>query len=176
MEKKSLIVLITIMIWTSFVGQTNNKNVTSIHNLKTSKYAGVYQYGISPEKGPTGMITIYPESDDTILFFLDISRGAPSYNMGNMYDRVKIKSGKGVYFNKFEDYDNNCKFSFIFSNNTLVIKTIDNSMDCGFGGNVFADGKYKKTSSAKYDRFTDMTGKIYYFSKTKPADYEKILK
>lgn len=145
-------------------------------NLETAKYAGVYKYGDNPENGPTGQITVFPESDDTILFFMDISRGAPSYNMGNLYDRVKIKSDKGTYYTKFEYSESPCNFSLSFSDNKLTIRTKKNGYDCGFGGNVTADGEYFKVENAEFDSFIDMTGEKYFFNKTKPEEYAKILK
>jgi hypothetical protein len=49
----------------------------------TAKYLGIYSYGDDVEKGKTGTVFIYPETDSTILFYIDLNRGAPSYNMGS---------------------------------------------------------------------------------------------
>jgi hypothetical protein len=165
MKRNSIAVIIILMTILNISCQNTN--------LKTAKYAGVYEYGDSPENGPTGQITVYPESDDSILFFMDISRGAPSYNMGNLYDRVKIKSNKGTYYAKYEYGENPCNFSLFFSGDKLIIKTKKNGYDCGFGGNVIADGVYNKVKSAEFDSFMDMTGEKYFFNKTKPEDYAK---
>jgi hypothetical protein len=96
--------------------------------------------------------------------------------MGNLYDRVKIKSNKGIYYFKDPENDNSCSFSFAFTNNKLTIKTVNNEYDCGFGGNVTVDGEYYKVKNAKFDHFIDMTGTKYFFEKTKPEDYANILK
>jgi hypothetical protein len=176
MKRNSIAVIIILIASLCISCQTNNKKEITSINLEVVKYAGVYSYGDSPEKGPTGQITIYPESDDSILFYIDISRGAPSYNMGNLYDRVKIKSNKGIYYVKYEENDNPCSFSFIFTSDKLTIKTENDGFDCGFGGNVSVDGSYYKVKNAKFDHFIDMTGTKYFFNKTKPEDYAKILK
>ncbi len=176
MTKNSIAVILILMAFLCLSCQTNNKKKTIGITLQTTKYAGVYSYGVSPEKGPTGQITIYPESDDSILFYIDISRGAPSYNMGNLYDRVKIKSNKGMYYVRYEENENPCSFSFVFTSDKLIIKTEKNGFDCGFGGNVSVDGEYYKVKNAKFDHFIDMTGTKYFFSRTKPEEYAKILK
>ena len=168
MKRKSIVVILILLS----ILQLSCDNA----KLETAKYAGVYSFGNNPDHGPTGQITVYPESDHTILFFMDISRGAPSYNMGNLYGSVKIKSNKGTYYAKYEFNEKPCSFSLFFSGNKLMIETIKDCYDCGFGGNVIADGVYKKVQNAKFDSFIDMTGKKYFFNKTKPEDYAKILK
>ena len=57
----------------------------------TIKYTGTYQLGDDIEKERIGTITIYPETDTTVLFYIDLNRGAPSYNMGQLYGRLKVK-------------------------------------------------------------------------------------
>ena len=71
--------------------------------LKTRKYAGIYSFGQDVEKMPVGNLTIYPETDSTILFYIDICRGAPSYNLGQHYGRLLIKNGRVIFYSK-EDY------------------------------------------------------------------------
>ena len=152
--------------------QANKKKATQ-NSLKCS---GVYKYGTNPEKGPTGQVTVYQEPNGSILFYINISRGAPSYNMGNLYDRVKIKSNKGIYYYKDEEENESCSFSFVFTNDKLTITTLNNGYNCGFGGNVIVDGEYYKVKNDKFDLFIDIHGKKYFFKKTKPEDYAKILK
>lgn len=176
MKRNSIDFIIILIAFLNLSCQKNNKKDIGDNNLQTAKFAGVYKYGDSPEKGPTGQITIYPESDNSILFYIDISRGAPSYNMGNLYARVKIKSNKGIYYVKYEENENPCSFTLVFTKDKLTIKTAKDGYDCGFGGNVIVDGKYYKVKNAKFDNFIDMTGTKYFFAKTKPEDYEKILK
>ena len=170
MKKNPIVIIIIFMVSLNVSCQTNKKKINN--NLNTTKYAGVYEYGDNPENGPTGKIIIYSESHGTLLFFIDICKGSPSYNMGNLYDRVKIKSDKGIYYSK--DYA--CSFSFIFTKNKLILKTINDCYDCPFGGNVSVDGEYYKVKNAVFDHFIDMKRKKYFFIKTKPEDYAKILK
>jgi hypothetical protein len=45
--------------------------------------------------------------------------------------------------------DNPCKITLKFSKPGTLIVTTENGLECGFGLNVSADGRYKKTSGAK---------------------------
>jgi hypothetical protein len=139
---------------------------------KVSKYDGVYRYGDPFGEGPNGQVIIFEESDSSLLFYIDISLGSPSYNMGTLYDRIVIKDGKGVFLSReFENNKSSCKWSFTFSKKILTVATIGNNYECGFGGNVRVDGNYKKVKKLKQDFFIDPHGVKYFFSKTKPEDY-----
>jgi hypothetical protein len=49
---------------------------------------------------------------------------------------------------KLKDFPK-CKIRLTFSGDQLVVKQSSTDADCGFGANVFADGTYHKTSSAR---------------------------
>src|SRR5258705_7715316 len=125
-------------------GQVSTEKV---NKLATSKYAGTYSFGKDIEKERIGTISIYPETDSTILFNIDLNRGAPSYNMGSLYGRVRITNGDGTFHSKFDHSDKGCKWTFKFSKNTLIIKTVEGQDECGFGAFVFADGEFKQISN-----------------------------
>jgi len=120
-----------------------------------------------------GNAIIYPENDSTILFYLDVSQGAPSFNMGSVYGRVKIHNSKGVFYSKTDYDERGCKLSFNFIKNNLLIKTIEPFNECGFGNGVEADGTFNKTSSITPSYFEDMEGTKVYFKNTKPEHYNK---
>jgi hypothetical protein len=138
---------------------------------KTFKYAGTYSYGADIEKGGTGTFLIYPETDSTILFYVYLNRGAPSYNMGSLYGRVIIKEDSGIFYSKFDYSNQGCAWTLKFSTSKLIVKTLEG--DCGFGGAVYADGDFRKVSKKVDDHFEDMEGKIIYFKSTKPEEYYK---
>jgi hypothetical protein len=160
------------LLWLSFTccGQT-----TTVMTSKplTLKYAGTYCFGTNIEKGSVGTIFIYPEADSTILFYIYINRGAPSYNMGSLYGRLKIVNDTGTFFNKFDFSDNGCKLTFKFSKRSLTIITDDNHYECGFGHAVFADGYFKQISGKILDYFENDEGTRVYFKTTTPEDYYK---
>jgi len=158
------------MLSIRFYGQTAIKR-TSPHYL-TTKYAGKYNYGKKDSR--VGFVTIYPESDSTILFYFESNRGAPGYNSGSLYEQVKILNDTGIYYLPARDsLDKGCKFSFIFTKDNLILTTINNLDDCGFGYGVFVDGKYARSSDKTPLNFTDRQSKEVFFGKTKPQDYLK---
>jgi len=164
-----LLLLIGLLTTTIF-GFAQTKNTKSV---LTEKYSGIYSFGENVEKGPVGSVTVFAETDTTILFFIDICRGAPSYNLGQLYDRLKIENGKGIYFSKYDFDEKGCKWEVIIDNNTLTIKTIDNCFECGFGGNVIADNKYIRKTLTKPEYFTNGEGNKFFFNKTSPENYMK---
>lgn len=136
--------------------------------LATTKYAGTFAYE-KGKSGASGTIQIYPESDSTVLFYLDINRGAPAYNMGALYDRIKIGKGHGTY----ESRDERCQFKMQFSTDRLTVATIKEFYNCGFGQGVLVDGIYQRTSKKIPDYFVNLEGIKYFFKSTAPEEYNK---
>ncbi len=152
-------------------GQTKTD---ATNNLYTNKYSGFYSYGNDIEKRRIGSISIYPETDSTILFRIDLNRGAPSYNMGSLYGRVKTARDTGIFYTTKDDYEGKgCKWIFYFTKNKLKIKTVNEENNCGFGHAVYADGEFKRKSNKYEDFFEDMEGKKIYFKVTSPEEYYK---
>jgi hypothetical protein len=162
-----LLFLVGLLCATLFgFAQTNNRK-----SLLTEKYSGVYSYGEDVEKGPVGQVTVFAETDTTILFFIDICRGAPSYNLGQHYDRLNIENGKGIYFSQDDFDEKGCKWQVIFNGKSLTITTIDDCYECGFGANVIADNEYIRKDLTKPEFFIDGHGHKIFFSKTSPENY-----
>lgn len=151
-------------------GQTTNDN---INKLLTLKYAGTYIN--NDTVGTVGSISVYPETDSTILFYINLML-MRNYNSGSLYGRIKIKNDKGIFYRKYEGYDYGCKWTFKFSENNLNIKTIDGCSECGFGQNVYAYGDFRKNTNKIPDYFLDMTGeKKTFFKDKKPEDFYSIM-
>ena len=168
---KLAICFLLILLFYNANSQANKKQL-----LKTSKYAGVYSFGENVEKGAVGSVFIYPETDSTVLFFIDVCRGAPSYNLGQLYDRLKIVNGKGIYFsNKYDNSDTQqgCKLQLTIHDQILTIKTLDNAGECGFGGNVTADNEFRLKDKKKPTCFIDGHNHKIFFSETSPENYLK---
>jgi hypothetical protein len=165
--KQTIIFGLLLISFTSF-GQSK---VAKTNKLITSKFSGFYSYG-NLEDG-VGSILIYAETDSTILFHIDLNNGAPSYNGGSSYGRVKMKNNSGTFYNKYDYAENGCKWSFNFTKNSLTIKTIDSQDYCGFGYSVYADGTFQRQPNKIKDYFEDRPGHKVYFSKTTPEDYNK---
>lgn len=127
--------------------------------LLTAKYGGSYSYGDNIEKGRVGYIDIYPETDSSVLFYLDLNRGAPSYNMGSEYGRLIVKDDSAIYI---AGDSNACILSFTFFKKEIVIKSINNS-GCGYGGGVYADGTFYKDNDLVKKYFIGHQGDTTYF-------------
>jgi len=128
-----------------------------------SSYCGMYSDPAIKKSGGEAKITVYQESEHTIMFYISIQNGPPSYNMGALFGKVEIDNGTAVYSS--QEFD--CKWSMIFTPNSLIIRTLQNKDDCGFGNAVYAEGTYKKISSKNVNYFIDEDGKKVYFNQMK---------
>ena len=117
-------------------------------------------------------MTVFSESDTTVLFFIDVNKGAPSYNMGQLYGRMKVKENKGNY-SKTDSLDISCKLECEFKDDKLIITVFDNQDKCGFGYGVYPDGTYKRKTHKIPLYFIDATETKVYFKKIKPEDWIK---
>jgi uncharacterized protein (TIGR02145 family) len=113
---------------------------------------GTYSFGDNVEKEAVGSVIVYPLTDSSALFFLDVCRGAPSYNLGQMFGQMTIKDNIGTYDSKLDDDDINCLLKFEFNSEQLKVTAGEGHDDCGFGHAVYADNTYKRVdkSSPKY--------------------------
>ena len=134
---------------------------------QTPKLAGTYTYGGKSEDSPSGQILIHPIDDHTFNFYLDVNRGAPSYNMGQIYGRAFVQADKGIWvFQKTDTTsEKSCALTFSFKKGTVTIKTLSDEEDCGFGYGVIADGKYKRTNTNIPTYYITPTEDTVYFKK-----------
>ena len=172
-SKKCFSAIVFILSIHFFPAHMNAQKMAAKEKLKTASLGGAFEYGRDIEKGAIGLISVYPETDSTILFFIDVNRGAPSYNMGNLYGRLKVKSGIGVFNKNIGATEKTCKLEFKFENNILRVLTIEDNDNCGFGYGVMADGTYKRKSKKIPVHFIDATGEKYYFNETNPDKWER---
>lgn len=103
---------------------------------------GTYSFGKNVEKGAVGSISIYPISSTKALFYLDVCRGAPSYNMGQLFGVMNIEGPNGTYENRLNEWMD-CSLQFVFSKKHVVIDYIEDGYNCGFGHAVYANNTYK---------------------------------
>ena len=139
--------------------------------LKTTTYAGMYSIEGDVEKGAVGRTTIYPETDSTVLFFIDLCKGGGSSSVGQLYSRLTIRNGQGIYYSKKNTDRKGCKWKVTIDKNNLTIKTLDDCYDCGLG--IHADNLYKRKMNIVPAYFTNGDGRKVYFDKTSPEDYLK---
>ncbi|MCZ8021712.1 MAG: hypothetical protein O9294_08125 [Cytophagales bacterium] len=163
---RTTLLIIKILIFTiTNVTYSQNSNVTS-------NYSG--QYILSDKnKNRNGTIMIYSESDSTLLFYLELTSGKPSYNVGNLYGRISIKNAVGEYLGNSLGTQSQCELIFEFSKNQLTITYSENKNDCGFGHSVYANGTYKLKTIISTNYFQDLEGRKVYFKETSPEEYYK---
>ena len=153
-----LLLLLSIVASGQNVAPANSK-------LLTAKYEGEYSYGKSADKGHVGYVTVYPETDSTVLFYVELNIGPPSYNMGSLYNEVKILNDTGIFYLKDSDYD--CRWGFKFEKGSLKISGDYKHNDCGFGYAVDADGIYERKSHKLIDKIVDLQGDTIFFKSFK---------
>ena len=86
------------------------------------------------------------EPFDWADFTLSCCRGAPSYNSGEMSGRMIVESDMGVYTYSDETglREGPCHLVFHFSQDTVEVRQLGMSFDCGFGYGVYANGLYTR--------------------------------
>jgi hypothetical protein len=133
------------------VEEINEEDAAFVKEYATSKYKGIYGFDFSKEvEGNQGLLLIYPESDTSVLFHVDVCIGAPSYNLGIETGRLIVKNDSALY--QPAEYESTCKINFYFKENEIKLATASGFGECGFGMNVYADATYKlvKKVTPKY--------------------------
>ncbi len=131
--------------------EINEEDAEFIKEYATSKYLGIYGFDFSNEvEGNQGLLLIYPESDTSVLFHINVCIGSPSFNLGITTGRLIVKNDSALY--QPAEYESTCKIKFYFMNNEIKLETVSGFGECGFGMNVYADATYKlqKKVTPKY--------------------------
>ncbi|MDR2555899.1 MAG: hypothetical protein LBC64_10800, partial [Fibromonadaceae bacterium] len=110
---------------------------------------GTYSFR-SDENAPSGTLMVYPLDERSALFSLSLFRGAPSYNSGELSDKMAIKDNAVIY-----EYES-CKLKFEFSQDNVKITTDEKRNECGFGAEVVADNTYKLINKAIPEYYINM--------------------
>ena len=139
----------------------------------TAIYAGTYSCRTNSENGAIGTLIIFPETDTTVLFYMDLNNGAPAYNMGSLYGRLEIIDSSGTFNQKYYFSDYRRRFIIEFSGNSIMIIAVDYQCGCGFGHSVYADGVFERLSAKIPEYFDNGSGKKVFFGKTATEDYYK---
>lgn len=139
--------------------------------IAQTDFTGIYSYSfpvdrqitdIKPGKddgGPLAELIVAKAEGDQYHFWLNISRGWPSYNNGFISGDIKLKNGTGTFIQQDPYGDGNCILNFTFK--PLLIEIVSEGYEhCGFGHNVYADGKFKKSKKILTSEylFTTMEG------------------
>ena len=128
------------------------------------EYEGVYSYGTTAENGRIGVVYVYPNSENTLLFYLELNRGAPSYNSGAIVGQMNIYSPGKANFAMVKENDRiDCRMNFLFTKDSLYIRTNNNADNCGYGHAVCSEGDFKRIKKKVPDFFIDISGEETWF-------------
>ena len=154
-EKKNLCLVMILFVFSfSTFGQ-------NIFPLGTFQRMGINEV-------QTGNLLAYPESDSTVVIFIEVTKGAPSYNSGTIYSRV-TRTETAIL--KLIDEYFDCELEMKIQYNSIVITT--KKENCGFGHGVSADGTFELTNSEIPEFFENMEGTKIFFSETSPEEYNQ---
>ena len=137
--------------------------------LATTRYAGEYRWREAGTEEIGGILTVYPESDSTILFQVDANGGAPAYNMANVFGRAHLRGNTATYFGKAPEDEHGCRLKIGFSAaaaQVILVSGAEN--DCYFGGNFTPEGTYQRTSRAIPQQVIDTGGDTLRFAHLPP--------
>jgi hypothetical protein len=111
--------------------------------LALASLTGTWSWTGPQESG--GTLAVVDDAGGT-RFQLQLSRGAPSHNMGFLEGTLAVEGGRATW----RSPDEACAIAFAFARETVVLKQERGSdADCGFGHAVSADGTYRRTSRKK---------------------------
>ncbi len=138
---------------------------------RTAQYAGKYNWGDPRRKQAGGTLTVYPESDSTLLVYFDISNGPPAFHLGALLKRAVVRGGIARCAFK-EDYaETGCRLTIAFTPQAATVKTEQGYGECGFGQGVSADETYRRTSTAIPTQFVNGEGTAVKFIGLDPSKY-----
>jgi hypothetical protein len=123
--------------------KTNQKNQKNIKSSIT--IGGTYSFGDNVEEEPAGSVIVYPLTDNTALFYLDVCQGSPGYGLGQLFGKMTIKDNIGTFDSKDDQDYFNCILKFKFSSGQLEVLLDSENVECGFGGHVSVDNRYYLT-------------------------------
>ena len=113
----------------------------------TTRYAGEYRWREPDKDDMGGTLTVYPESDSTILFQVEANDGAPAYHLANAFGRAHLRGDTATYFGKAPEDEHGCRLKIGFSPTAARVRLVSGAEnDCFFGGNFTPDGTCRRTS------------------------------
>ncbi|UOQ53405.1 hypothetical protein [Hymenobacter cellulosivorans] len=135
----------------------------------TTTYAGEYRWGAAAAEEAGGILTVYPESDSTVLFQLDANDGAPAYHLINVLGRATLRGKTAYYSAKAPEDEHGCRLRIAFTPAGATVASVPGyTQDCLFGGNLTADGTYRRVSQRVPAYVISGEGDTLYFAHLPP--------
>jgi hypothetical protein len=124
--------------------------------------------------GAGGKLLLYPESDSTLLFYVEVNRGAPTNNKGSLFGTLLLTNNKGIVILNGPNGLPQCKLSFQIEKKYVDIRTLENLGDCGFQAGVTADNRFFRYSG-EIPEYYEVDGKNIPFEKTEKPVEKKVI-
>jgi hypothetical protein len=137
----------------------------------TTAYAGEYNWGDPTRKQAGGTLTVYPESDSTVLVYFDSSNGPPAFHLGMLLQRAVVRRGTARLSFQNDAEDTGCQLAIAFTPQAAVVKTLKGQDNCDLGAGVYADATYRRTSTAVPQQFVNDEGTAVKFKGLNPEKY-----
>jgi hypothetical protein len=112
----------------------------------TPSLTGTWTWGGEDAEEAGGTLVVIDDAEGT-RFQLQLSRGAPSYNMGFLEGRLTVKDGRATFAHVEAGMP--CEIAFTFTRGSAVLERIGDDSGCLFGFQVHADGTYRRISRKK---------------------------
>ncbi|HEV7781782.1 MAG TPA: hypothetical protein VGO58_10990 [Chitinophagaceae bacterium] len=118
--------------------------------------SGTWGYSFKPEgnppkeavnAGPSGKLVLLKMENNKYRFWLDVTMGWPSYNVGETDGTIVFVNDTASFDNTFEGAEKPCILKFKIASNVININAMSTSFNCGFGNGVNADGDYAKLTT-----------------------------
>ena len=146
--KKIILLLLIIFTVNETFAQTDYSGSYSFQE-KVNYQKGDKMKPGKEDQGRGGSLKLFKLDDGRYKFWLSLSKGWPSYNMGEVDGFISVVNNKATFSEKNEYSEGDCKIVFTFSNGSVKIEQMSTDSECGFGMGVYADGDYKVKSAGK---------------------------
>lgn len=132
-----------------------------LSNISDDSHGGTYSDLQAKEIGRSGELLLFPVNNSTYLFSLKLRQR----NSGYAFGTISIKDDVGIYESNEFNYNNvGCKWKIAIDDDNIIISTIEYQNSCGFGANVYADGRYTRQSNDIPESYFDIRGNPIKFS------------
>jgi hypothetical protein len=93
---------------------------------------------------PGCRLQVAPVAADTVRIQIECNRGAPTYNLGFLDERLPIR-GDSVAYARTEG-GGSCRIGIAFRDGRAIVTEDGRDVTCGFGAGVTVRGTYRRTS------------------------------
>lgn len=173
--KNLLILILALMACACNGTKSQNKETATIAADSIPHYGGIYAFGDTLQhERAYGKAYIYPENDSTLIFYVFISNGAPSYNSGSIDGKISVHNGKATFRTRFGDAETECVLYFDFRGDTLTIVQKNDECQCGFGNGVYLEDEFSRITSEIPSYFVTITNDKVYFKEWEAMGTEDV--